>query len=77
MTTEQDFPPGFAQQDKGPTILAICSTLTAVATVFVAARLYVRTTILSRVGLDDWLIVVSIVSTLLNSLDTHEPWMMN
>ncbi|KAF2833249.1 integral membrane protein [Ophiobolus disseminans] len=61
MTTPQDFPPEFARQNKGPAILAICSTLTAVASIFVAARLYVRAKILSRVGLDDWLIILSMV----------------
>lgn len=50
-----------AQQNKGPAILAICSTLTVLASLFVAARLYVRARILSRVGLDDWLIIISMV----------------
>lgn len=55
-------PPNVASQNKGPAILAICSTLTIVATFFVAARLYVRARIMSRVGLDDWLIMLSMVS---------------
>lgn len=52
-----------AHDDKGPTVLAICSVLTAVATIFAVARVYVRGRILSRVGLDDWLIVLSMVCT--------------
>lgn len=62
MTTSQKLPQDLIRQDKGPTVLAVCITLTAVATVFVAARLYVRGRILSRVGLDDWLIVLSMAS---------------
>jgi hypothetical protein len=54
--------PGYARETKGPTVLAVCSTLTVVATLFVAGRLYVRTKILARVGLDDWLILLSMVS---------------
>lgn len=57
----QQLPPEIASQNKGPTILAICCTLTAVATIFVSARLYVRAKILSRVGLDDWLIIISMI----------------
>jgi hypothetical protein len=58
-----ELPPDVARQDKGPTILAVCCTLTAVATLFVAARLYVRSKILARVGLDDWLIMLSMASS--------------
>jgi hypothetical protein len=54
--------PGYARETKGPTVLAVCCTLTVVATLFVAGRLYVRTKILARVGLDDWLILLSMVS---------------
>ncbi|KAF2875905.1 hypothetical protein BDV95DRAFT_591327 [Massariosphaeria phaeospora] len=61
MTAQQEIPPHLVDQNKGPAILAICSTLTVVATCFVAARLYVRAKILSRVGLDDWLILVSML----------------
>lgn len=64
MATQQELPPHIAQQNKGPTIVAICSTLTTIATFFVVGRLYVRSKILSRVGLDDYLIIISIVSAL-------------
>jgi hypothetical protein len=62
MASLTETPPGYAQESKGPTVLAVCSTLTVVATLFVAGRLYVRTKILARVGLDDWLILLSMVS---------------
>ncbi|KAF2646828.1 integral membrane protein [Massarina eburnea CBS 473.64] len=61
MSAVPEMSPDVAQEDKGPAILAICSTLTALATLFVAARLYVRVNILSRAGLDDWLIVISMI----------------
>ncbi|RMZ72390.1 integral membrane [Pyrenophora seminiperda CCB06] len=63
-----------AHENKGPAILATCSSLTAVATLFVAARLYVRVSILSRVGLDDWLIVISLTKDLSMVLDG---WVFN
>lgn len=51
-------------QDKGPTILALQWTLTVLATIFVAARIFVRTTLVKRMGLDDYLIILSLVSIL-------------
>lgn len=62
MAAPQDFPPDFVSQNKGPTILAVCCTLSAIGTVFVAGRLYVRAKLLNRVALDDWLIIASMVS---------------
>ncbi|ORX92630.1 hypothetical protein BCR34DRAFT_442949, partial [Clohesyomyces aquaticus] len=59
MAESQQLDPNFLSQNKGTSILAICSTLTAIASSFVAARLYVRAKLLSRVGLDDWLIILS------------------
>jgi len=61
MSSSQQPLPDNAHQNKGPAVLATCITLTALSTLFVAARLYVRIRILSRVGLDDWLIVISLV----------------
>lgn len=56
------FPPDYAKQDKGPTIVIICSISSAIATIFVAARLYVRGKMLKRFGLDDYFTVASSVS---------------
>lgn len=55
------FPPGYADQNKGPTILATCITMTSLSTIFVAARLFVRARIMGKLHLDDYLIIAAIV----------------
>jgi hypothetical protein len=64
MATPQDLAPELHHQDKGPTILAVACTLTTLSTFFVGARLYVRGKILHRIGLDDWLIILSLVGAI-------------
>ncbi|KAL5365186.1 Alpha/Beta hydrolase protein [Aspergillus floccosus] len=49
-------------QDKGPTLLVVIWTLTALTTLMVAVRLFIRTKIIRNLGLDDWLIAFSMVS---------------
>lgn len=51
----------WAAEDKGPKVLTVVSITTAVATVFVLARLAVRRRMQSRFRLDDWFIIASIV----------------
>jgi hypothetical protein len=48
-------------QSRGPTILIAMWTTTSIATFFVAARVYTRLKILRSFGLDDYLMVFSIV----------------
>ncbi|OJJ50176.1 hypothetical protein ASPZODRAFT_13265 [Penicilliopsis zonata CBS 506.65] len=48
-------------QDKGPTILSIIWVLTAISSVFVLARLFVRIYVLQKTGLDDILISASMI----------------
>ncbi len=48
-------------EDKGPAMVISMSVLTAVATVFVAARLFARARLLGRMHWDDYLITVSLV----------------
>lgn len=50
--------------DKGPKILAVLWTLTAVATLFVVARIFIRLRMLKNFGVDDYLIIVSVVMAL-------------
>ncbi|KAL1967283.1 hypothetical protein VTN77DRAFT_3329 [Rasamsonia byssochlamydoides] len=47
--------------DRGSAILAIMWTFVALSTLFVAARLYTRFRILSTIGVDDYLIALSLV----------------
>ncbi|KAK8133785.1 hypothetical protein PG984_005797 [Apiospora sp. TS-2023a] len=51
----------WAAQDKGPTVLAACWTVTAVSTLFVAGRLYVRGVIQRTLWSDDYLIILSLL----------------
>ncbi|KAL2855661.1 hypothetical protein BJX68DRAFT_217541 [Aspergillus pseudodeflectus] len=52
---------GHLSDDKGPKILAVLWGLTGVTTVIVAARMYIRGRMLRNVGVDDWLIVFSLL----------------
>lgn len=48
-------------QDKGPSIVTVCWTLTVLGTVFVAARLYVRGIIWKRLRADDYYVTCALV----------------
>ena len=50
--------------DKGPKILAVLWTLTGITTLMVIARIYIRLRVLRNFGMDDYLIVVSMVRDL-------------
>lgn len=47
--------------DKGPKMMAVMWTMTALATLLVIARLCVRQRMLRNFGFDDWLIGASMV----------------
>lgn len=57
----QPLSPEVAAQNKGPAILATIYTVTVLSTSFTAARVFVRTKILGKLQLDDYLIVLSVV----------------
>lgn len=48
-------------ENKGPPILAVMWALTALTAVIVTVRLYVRAFIVKNFGLDDWLVIISMV----------------
>ncbi|MCJ1229370.1 hypothetical protein MMC12_006036 [Toensbergia leucococca] len=50
--------------NRGPEFLAIFGTGTAIATVLVSLRLWVRSRIVRKVGLDDWIIAASMIIAL-------------
>ncbi|PYI06301.1 hypothetical protein BO78DRAFT_418709 [Aspergillus sclerotiicarbonarius CBS 121057] len=54
--------PEYAHQTKGPRILAVFWTMTSLALLLVAARLFIRIKVLRSPGADDWLIAASMVS---------------
>jgi hypothetical protein len=49
-------------EDKGPTIVATCWAFTALGTVFVSARLFVRGVMLKRLQSDDYYSILALVS---------------
>ncbi|KAF2197616.1 hypothetical protein GQ43DRAFT_380589 [Delitschia confertaspora ATCC 74209] len=53
--------PEIAAQNKGPAIVATSCSLTALATVFVAARLFTRAKLIGKMGLDDWFLLGAII----------------
>lgn len=54
----------FADKTRGPEILAVFCSGTALAALAVAMRLWVRAKIIRKVGLDDWLVAFSMVGCL-------------
>ncbi|KAE8418638.1 hypothetical protein BDV36DRAFT_282894 [Aspergillus pseudocaelatus] len=50
--------------NKGPRILAVVWTLSALTTIFVAARVYIRQWLIRNAGVDDYIIVVALCLTL-------------
>ncbi|KAL4887926.1 hypothetical protein BDV59DRAFT_196874 [Aspergillus ambiguus] len=55
------FPPGYAEETKGPHILAVFWVLTSITLVVVLARLFIRLRVLRNPGADDWLIAASMI----------------
>ena len=53
--------PGFSDENKGPLIVVVTASLTAVALVFVVARLYSRLLSVGRLAVDDYIVILSIV----------------
>lgn len=63
-------PPVGGDKTRAPTIIGLYSALTSVSLACVAARLYTRFRLLRSPGLDDAVILISMVSTAFpNSLD--------
>lgn len=50
MLVPKALPEHLANEDKGPSILAVCIALTALATILVAGRLYTRGNIQSHIA---------------------------
>lgn len=54
--------PGWAGENKGPLILTVTGTLTGVAGLFVVGRIYSRLISQGRLAIDDYIVVICIVS---------------
>ena len=55
-------PPAGGDRNTGPVLATIIIVFDVLATIFVLARLYVRSRIVKQIGLDDVFIVLSLVS---------------
>lgn len=55
--------PATMDEDKGPKILALCWTFTALSSLFVAARLYARYSVHRKIFADDYWIILSTASS--------------
>ena len=54
---------------KWPTIVGVCVGLTTLMVITVGARLYVRAWMIKSMGIDDWIMLFSAVSTRSNDVD--------
>ena len=54
--------PGWADENKGPLILTVTGTLTGVTGLFVVGRIYSRLISQGRLAIDDYIIIICIVS---------------
>ncbi|KAJ0117329.1 integral membrane protein [Diaporthe amygdali] len=61
MASQGQLSPEMAAENKGPGILAACYTVEVIASLFVAARLFVRGRMMGKWQLDDWLIILSML----------------
>ena len=59
--------------DKGPRILAVVWTLSALTTIVVAARVYIRQWLIRNAGIDDYIIILALVMPLdyLRTSESH------
>ncbi|KAJ2897436.1 hypothetical protein MKZ38_004667 [Zalerion maritima] len=62
-TAQSELDPEWAAEDKGPAIVGTIIAVSAITTLFAAARLYVRGWIIRRLQIDDWIIVLSIIGS--------------
>ena len=62
MSLVATLPPGLVADNKGPGIIAATCAATVLATLFCAARIYANGHVLRRMGLDDCLVFLSVVS---------------
>ncbi|KAK3994302.1 hypothetical protein QBC44DRAFT_367827 [Cladorrhinum sp. PSN332] len=53
--------PGWAEENKGPTIMGVTGAMTFITVMFVAARLYSRVISMGRLFVDDYVVIFSII----------------
>ncbi|KAL6365162.1 hypothetical protein LRP88_01143 [Fusarium phalaenopsidis] len=60
MTSPSDFPPEFLEYDEGARVVGVCAAMIPVATIIVAVRFWSRWRKRINIGIDDWLILISL-----------------
>ena len=60
--SENTLPFAELKANRGPSILAVSWTECAVAILFVSARMYTRIFLIHNVGIDDWMMLLALVS---------------
>ena len=60
--SENTLPLAELTSNRGPSILAVSWTECAVAILFVSARMYTRISLIHNVGMDDWMMLLALVS---------------
>lgn len=55
--------PGWAEEDNGPLLMGVMGAMAGLATVFVVARIYSRLISLGRLKFDDYILIISVVSS--------------
>jgi hypothetical protein len=55
--------PGWAQENNGPLLLGVMGAMTGLTIVFVVGRIYSRMISLGRLGFDDYILIISVVSS--------------
>lgn len=58
---KEEWPEGYAEANKGPEILIVTITLTTIALLFVAARIYSRRISMRKLAADDYIVIFCIV----------------
>ncbi len=57
--------PDWPDENRGPTLIAVTATMTALGLLFTAARVYCRMISIKRLVVEDYIAVISAVSPLL------------
>lgn len=60
--SENTLPFAELTSNRGPSILAVGWTECAIAILFVNARMYTRISLIHNVGIDDWMMLLALVS---------------
>lgn len=62
-TSLADLPPAYVDYDAGPAVITTSVVMTVATVVLVAVRFVVRSKSAIGLGIDDWLILMAVVST--------------